>query len=140
MCAPLPHPVCCLVHPRVCACALQAELGVATVPGEVHVPPGCEWVRVSLDRTTLRGVVVECKSVLAPPHGAAFPAAPPLAYTLQCGIQMAVTGAPAALLAMAYVDAPEWEREVEAANAAAAAAAGGWVSRTPNWQGVSVRV
>ncbi len=47
---------------------------------------------------------------------------PPLHYTLQVLIQLAITQAPAAVLAIAYIDSPSWEAEVAAANAAATAA------------------
>jgi hypothetical protein len=94
------------------AALFEATFRVPTIPGGVYVVPGEVPIRVSLDRTTVTGFPVELKSSLRPPFGSVIEA-PPFYYVMQCLMQAMAIGAPGALLVMAYIDCPEYERFAE---------------------------
>lgn len=92
------------------AARVEWVLRIPTIPGGVYVDPVRPYIRVSLDRTTVWGLPIELKSTLRPPSGGVVDT-PPFYYVLQCLMQARVVGAPAALLAICYLDTPEYEEE-----------------------------
>ena len=94
------------------AAMVEWVLRIPTIPGGVYVDPARPYIRVSLDRTTVWGLPIELKSTLRPPCGGKVDT-PPFYYVLQCLMQARVVGAPAALLAICYLDAPEYEEEAK---------------------------
>jgi hypothetical protein len=91
---------------------VASTVGLPVLPGQVYHCDHAPYIRVSLDgevATSSARVLVEAKSVSAPPSGGEFPESPHLYWILQCLLQCYVTGAPYAILAVAYMDTPEWE-------------------------------
>ena len=94
---------------------VHADVGLPVLPGQVFFAPApYNFIRVSLDgevATSSTRVLVEAKSMMEPPYGGVFPDIPALYRILQCQLQCAVTGAEFCVLAVAYLDSPEWEEQ-----------------------------
>lgn len=93
------------------AAKVEQATGIVTIPGGVYIMRSAPYIRVSLDRITGHGLPVELKCQLRPPTRPDDP--PPFYYVLQTLLQAMAVGAPGGLLAMAYLDAPEFEAAAE---------------------------